>query len=71
MTPEEAVAKLDAITGDNEKYSWSIGKLGRLQPAAAHGAADDVMQQFVATIAPEVSQAYDRVVDRAGDWWYS
>lgn len=71
VTPEEAVAKLDAITGDNEKYSWSIGQPGRLQPGVAHGAADQVVLGFINTIAPEVYEAYDRVVTRAGDWWYS
>jgi hypothetical protein len=53
VTPEEAVAALDAITTTDAEY--------------AHGEADEILQ----SLHPEVSAAYDRVVERADGWWFA
>lgn len=55
FTPTEAVAALDAITDDGD-------------PAGSHLEADKILR---GTVAPEVAEAYERLVERTGAWWYA
>jgi len=57
MTPDEAVAKLDAIDPDGKNDD----------PEDSHLEADAILRDLVPV---EVSEAYGRVVERAGAWWY-
>jgi hypothetical protein len=59
MTTEEAVAALDAIQPPEQRHRDAEG---------AHCDADEVLLQFV---PPEVSAAYQRLVERVGAWWYA
>ena len=55
MTIDEAIAKLDALSGDD--------------PRAAHSDADSIVLDYlVANGAVGIADAYDRVVKRCR-WW--
>lgn len=59
MTEHEAVGALDRICTPEQGYRDIEG---------AHIDADFVLLEFV---PEEVRAAYDRVVVRAGDWWFA
>lgn len=41
---------------------------GNGDPESAHGNADDVLLAYVPKV---LADAYERVGNRAGDWWYA
>lgn len=51
---DEAVRKLDAMTGDD--------------PEREHGEADAIIEAF---LPEELRNAYRRLQERAGGWWYA
>lgn len=65
LTPEEAVAALDAIESGEPEIVYGI-------PARdsedAHIAADAVL---LAAVDESVAAAYKRVKARVGAWWYA
>ena len=61
MTTEEAVAALDAIYPGEDVAYYADNE-------AAHGDADDVLLQAVPA---DVRQAWERVRDRVGGFWYA
>jgi hypothetical protein len=55
LTIDEAIARLDAIGYEHD-------------PETAHSDADDVL---LAHVDPEVAEAYRRVINRQGSWWFA
>lgn len=61
---ETAIAALDAV-GPGTRYD---GTQRIRDPEGMHVEADEII---LGLVPPEVREAYERVVDRAGDWWYA
>jgi hypothetical protein len=59
MTPTEAIKALDRLCPPTQRYR---------DIEQAHIDADAVLLELV---PPKVRDAYNRVVERAGDWWYA
>lgn len=64
MTEQEAIKALDAIQSDANGMSRRNGS----DPEAAHVDADNVLLDLA---GPEVRDAYWRVAERVGAWWYA
>lgn len=52
----------------NDELVQALDAIDGRDPEDAHAAADGLLLQ---ALPAEVREAYDRVVSRAGAWWYA
>lgn len=58
LTKKQATEALDAIQPGTKN----------VDPEIAHWEADKIL---LAVVTPEIREAYERVIERAGAWWYA